>query len=188
MVLAIGFRLRLNDRNMHCRFPRFSILLALGCFSTSLLERGLVSAFPVDGNSKNAGSSLPPPILPEDPESMIRQASMAIRGAMDDGNIHRQTIRLPLSESMYGDKEESFVADRAIGWQGGPQETFRYISPIAQQLLKDVVSSGGTDTSGLAPKVQEQILLDFDGSSLLNAQSCASDVNGSKHHNFVRGL
>lgn len=151
-------------------FHRLSLLLVLGCVSRNPLQRELVSAFPVDGNSKNAGS-LPPPILPEDPESMIRQASMAIRSAMDDGNIHRQTIRLPLSESMYGDKEESFVADRAIGWQGGPQETFRYVSPVAQQLLKGVVSSGGTDTSGLAPKVQEQILLDFDGSSLLNAQS-----------------
>lgn len=76
---------------------------------------------------------------------------------------------------MYGTKEESFVADRALGWQGGPTETYRYLSPMAGQLLKDVVSSskdsGGFDGSGLAPKLQEQILLDFDGSSLLNAQS-----------------
>jgi hypothetical protein len=107
------------------------------------------------------------PLLPMGPDALLRQASSAVRAAMDDG-IHRQTIRMPLSESMYSEKEESFVADRAIGWQGGPQETFRFISPLAQQLLRDVSNDDGT---GLTPKVQEQILLDFDGSSLLNAQS-----------------
>ncbi len=166
---------------MHCQWTRsisslrrrrrvFLPLLFLSCFWIALFtEKGIVSGFPIDGNKNNAG--LPPPILPEDPEAMIRQASAAIRSALEDGDKHRQTIRLPLSESMYGDKEESFVADRAIGWQGGPQETFRFVSPISQQLMKDVVSGGGADTSGLAPKLQEQILLDFDGSSLLNAQS-----------------
>lgn len=126
-------------------------------------------------------------MLPTDPEAMLRQAASAITRAFEAAGddttattttttaaLHRQTIRLPLSESMYGTKEESFVADRAIGWQGGPQETFRYVSPMAQQLLKSVVSSssnGGTDATGLVPKLQEQILLEFDGSSLLNAQS-----------------
>ena len=142
--------------------------LLLGGWIATVCTKNAVVGFPIPGNIDN-NSGLPPPLLPEDPEAMIRQASLAIRSALQDGQIHRQTIRLPLSESMYASKEESFVADRAIGWQGGPQETFRCLSPMAKQLLKDVV--GGNDSSGLAPKLQEQILLDFDGSSLLNAQS-----------------
>ncbi len=159
--------LRMSRRRRVRRGDVFSsclpLLLLCSLWIATSTEKTIVSGFSIDKNA------LPPPVLPEDPEAMIRQASLAIRSAYEDGSIHRQTIRLPLSESMYGDKEESFVADRAIGWQGGPQETFRYVSPIAQQLLKDVV--GGTDSSGLTPKLQEQILLDFDGSSLLNAQS-----------------
>ena len=100
---------------------------------------------------------------------MVRQAASAVQTAFADDNIHRQTIRLPLSDTMYGGKEESFVADRAIEWQGGPQETYRFLSPMAQQLLRQV--SNEDNTSGLTPKVQEQVLLDFDGSSLLNAES-----------------
>jgi hypothetical protein len=120
------------------------------------------------------------PLLPMGSDALLRQASSAVRTAMDDG-IHRQWIRLPLSESMYSEKEESFVADRAIGWQGGPQETFRFISPLAHQLLQDISYDDGT---GLTPKVQEQILLDFDGSSLLNAISPLGPLLGNLHREF----
>jgi len=126
-------------------------------------------------NSAVALSSLP--LLPESPQAMIRQAVSAITSASkaDDEDddampINRQTIRLALSESMYSSKEESFVADRAIGWQGGPQETYRYLLPLTQQLLREI-SAKDDNTSGLSPKVQEQILLDFDGSSMLSAES-----------------
>ena len=163
-----------------------TVVVVLSCWITIIsIEVAGVAGFPIGGAGNDVRSkSLPPPMLPTDPEAMLRQASLAITRAFEAGNdtttttttttLHRQTIRLPLSESMYGTKEESFVADRAIGWQGGPQEIFRYVSPMAQQLLKSVVSSsskGGTDATGLVPKLQEQILLDFDGSSLLNAQS-----------------
>jgi len=125
-------------------------------------------------NSAVALSSLP--LLPDSPQAMIRQAVSAITSASKaDGDddavpINRQTIRLALSESMYSSKEESFVADRAIGWQGGPQETYRYLLPLTQQLLREI-SAKDDNTSGLSPKVQEQILLDFDGSSMLSAES-----------------
>ena len=110
-----------------------------------------------------------PPLLPDSPDAMIRQAASAVQSAMEDDRINRQTIRLALSEAMYSSKEESFIADRAVGWQGGPQETYRFILPLVQQLLRQV--SAKDDSSGLTAKVQEQILLDFDGSSLLNAES-----------------
>lgn len=116
--------------------------------------------------SRSRSSNVPP--LPSDPEGVIRQAAMAVQNAFCNDGVHRQTIRLPLSESMYSQKEESFVADRAIGWQGGPQETYRFLSPMAKQLLQQVDKN---NNSGLTPKVQEQVLLDFDGSSLLNAVS-----------------
>jgi hypothetical protein len=76
-----------------------------------------------------SSSNVPP--LHSDPEEVIRQAAMAVQNAFCNDGVHRQTIRLPLSESMYSQKEESFVADRAIGWQGGPQETYRFLSPMA---------------------------------------------------------
>lgn len=112
---------------------------------------------------------------------MIQQAAVAIQAAMieqpqtpDDRNdnmiINRQTIRLALSESMYSSKEESFVADRAVGWQGGPQETYRYLLPLVEQLLRQV-STAQDNTSGLTAKVQAQVLLDFDGSALVNGIS-----------------
>lgn len=96
---------------------------------------------------------------------------MAIQSAFEhDPIINRQSIRLALSNTMYSSKEESFVADRAIGWQGGPQETYRFLNPLCQHLLKEV-SNTKNNTSGLTAKVLEQILLDFDGSALLNSQS-----------------
>ena len=140
------------------------VVVVLSCWITIVsIEIAGVAGFPIGGAGNDVRSkSLPPPMLPTDPEAMLRQASLAITRAFEAGDdttttttttLHRQTIRLPLSESMYGTKEESFVADRAIGWQGGPQEIFRYVSPMAQQLLKSVVSSsskGGTDATGLA--------------------------------------
>ena len=131
-----------------------------------------VAGLSVETSASTRDAALPPPFLPNDPDEMIRQASAAIARAFQN-NLHRQTIRLPLSESMYGQTEESFVADRVIGWQGGPQETYRYLSPMAEQLLKSAVMTKNTesDNSGLPPKLEEQVLLDFDGSSLLNAQS-----------------
>lgn len=102
---------------------------------------------------------------------MIRQAASAFHSAWKNDHIHRQTIRIALSETMYGDKEESFVADRAIGWQGGPQETNRFLLPIAQQVLRQVSLNDEENTSGMTTKVQEQVLLNFDGSALLNGES-----------------
>lgn len=123
-----------------------------------------------------SSSTNPVPLLPTDPESMVKQASSSIQRALSEGNINRQTIRLALSESMYSGKEESFVADRAIGWQGGPTETCRYLNPMVSSLLRQTCSD---EISGLTPKVQEQVLLDFDGSSLLNAQSPMGPLNDS---------
>ncbi|CAJ1968946.1 unnamed protein product [Cylindrotheca closterium] len=124
-------------------------------------------AYSVGGFSHSPASV---PKLPENPEDVARQASASIQRAVLDGGIHRQTIRLPLSESMYARKEESFVADRAIGWQGGPQETYRFVSPMTESVLRQI-SLNDDKNSGLTPKIQRQILLDFDGSALLNAQS-----------------
>eukprot|EP00980_Cylindrotheca_fusiformis_P009330 scaffold2047_cov129-Cylindrotheca_fusiformis.AAC.9 len=120
-----------------------------------------------------------PLFLPTDPENMVKLASVAVQRAFSEGDIHRQTLRLALSESMYSGKEESFVADRAIGWQGGPAETYRYLSPMASTLLRQVSAGSDDNTSGLTPKIQEQVLLDFDGSSLLNAQSPMGALNDS---------
>lgn len=118
--------------------------------------------------------SLQQPVLPRRANDIVRQAASAVRNALADGQ-HRQTIRIPLSDVMYGEKEEAFVADRAIGWQGGPRETLRYLSPMATQLLQEIRSSD--DNGGLPQKVSEQILLDFDGSSLLTAE-CPSGPLG----------
>lgn len=70
---------------------------------------------------------------------------------------------------MYRDKEEGFVADRAIGWQGGPQETIRYLSPLVQNILKSIKMTD-KNMGGLPVKVLEQILLDFDGSTLQTSE------------------
>jgi len=74
---------------------------------------------------------------------------------------------------MYGNKEEGFVADRAIGWQGGSQEIYSYLSPLMIDVLKELTPYvGGSSSSdgGLVARVNEQILLDFDGTSLLTAE------------------
>ena len=113
-------------------------------------------------------SSTQTPILPSNPDDIIRQAANSISKAYLQDGINLQTIRLPLSESMYGDKEEGFVADRAVGWQGGPRETYRYLSPLVSNLLKKIKMTD--NTGGLAVKVSEQILLDFDGSAIQTSE------------------
>jgi hypothetical protein len=117
-----------------------------------------VSAFP---------SSSPEPILPRNTDDIIRQAAKSISSAYQSGQ-NLQSIRLPLSESMYANTEEGFVADRAIGWQGGPQETLRYLSPMVSRLLKQIKMT--ENTGGLAIRVVEETLLDFDGSSLQTSE------------------
>lgn len=115
------------------------------------------------------GLKQPSPVLPDDGISLVRQAASSITSAFQKG-VNRQIVKLPLSESMYSDKEEGFVADRAIGWQGGPEETYRFLAPLATELLKEVSCLIVEETGGLVAKVNEQILLDFDGSSLLTAE------------------
>ena len=66
------------------------------------------------------------------------------------------------------------MADRAIGWQGGPQETYRYLSPLVSNLLKQIRMTD--NTGGLVVKVSEQILLDFDGSSLQTSEHPAGPL------------
>jgi len=116
------------------------------------------------------------PFLPTHPTSIVRQAATAVSRAFVEGALNRQTVRLPLSDSMYGDKEEGFVADRAIGWQGGPQETFRFLSPMASDLLRQIRVVDEIQTGGLPPRIKEQVLLDFDGSALLTAESPAGPL------------
>lgn len=106
-------------------------------------------------------------MLPRNVDDIIRQAANSITQAYQNG-CNLQSIRLPLSESMYANAEEKFVADRAIGWQGGPQETLRYLSPMVSNLLKQIKTTD--NTAGLAIRVSEQILLDFDGSSLQTSE------------------
>ena len=67
---------------------------------------------------------------------VVRQAARAVRRAFEEGGLNHQVVSLPLSEAIYGDREEGFVADRAIGWQGGPQETYRFLAPLAKELLQ----------------------------------------------------
>jgi hypothetical protein len=124
--------------------------------------------------SEPSSGSARPCYLPTTENEIIREASASISRAFVEDGINRQTIRLPLSYLMYSDKEEGFVADRAIGWQGGPQETRRFLEPLASQVLKKVQTTTLEKAdSGLPPKIQEQILLDFDGSSLLTAENPA---------------
>ena len=147
------------DRPVPNRIPLISMQL-LGLL---LYFPPLVAAF---------SSSLPdPPVfLPTSEKAMIKQAASAVSSALLNDGIHLQTLRLPLSESMYSESEEGFVADRAIGWQGGPQETYRFLSPIVRQVLQSTATTGESP-SGLLARVQEQILLDFDGSALLTSES-----------------
>jgi hypothetical protein len=120
---------------------------------------------------KAFSSALPPapqPTLPRNAEDVVRQAAKSISKAYLQDGKNLQSIRLPLSESMYSNSEEGFVADRAIGWQGGPQETYRYLSPMVSSLLKQIKMTD--NTGGLAVKVSEQLLLDFDGSALQTSE------------------
>ena len=119
--------------------------------------------------SSSSSSFTQTPILPSNPSDLIKQASAAISKAYLEDEINLQTIRLPLTEAMYSDKEEGFVADRAIGWQGGPQETIRYLSPLVQNILKSIKMTNN-NMGGLPVKVSEQILLDFDGSTLQTSE------------------
>jgi hypothetical protein len=41
---------------------------------------------------------------------------------------------------MYSKKKEGLVADRAIGWQGGPHETNRDLTPLASDVVKKLRS------------------------------------------------
>lgn len=128
-----------------------------------LLSTSNVSAF-----------SSPTPVLSTNPEDVVRQAANSISKAYIQDGINLQSIRLPLSQSMYADQEEGFVADRAIGWQGGPQETYRYLAPLVSNLLKKIKMTD--NTGGLTVKVSEQILLDFDGSALQTAEHPAGPL------------
>ena len=119
-------------------------------------------------------SPSPTPVLPTNPDDIIRQAANSISDAFLQDGINLQTIRIPLSESIYADKEEGFVADRAVGWQGGPQETYRYLSPLVSNLLERIKMTN--NTGGLNVKVSEQILLDFDGSALQTSEHPAGPL------------
>jgi hypothetical protein len=129
--------------------------------------------------SNPSEQQVPPVILPSSPKELVRQASAAISAALLDDNIHRQCIRLPLSESMYSESEEGFVADRAIGWQGGPQETIRYLQPMVEEVLRSVETLPEKESSkgGLTPRIQSQILLEFDGSALITSE-CPAGAKG----------
>lgn len=114
---------------------------------------------------------------------MVKQATSAISFALLEDGIHLQTLRLPLSEVMYSKSEEGFVADRAIGWQGGPQETYRFLSPIVRQVLQSTSTislESQSSSSGLLPRIQEQILLDFDGSALLISECPAGPLGDAQ--------
>ena len=116
-----------------------------------------------------SSSSLVEP-FPTSQASVVKQASAAVTRAYQDGGINRQTVRLPLSDTMYSDKEEGFVATRAIGWQGGPQETIQFLAPISSSVLQGIRTAGEENTAGLVARVSEQILLDYDGSVLQTAE------------------
>ena len=109
-------------------------------------------------------------------QAVVNQAADAVRRAYSSSGLNHQVVQLPLSEAIYGEREEGFVADRAIGWQGGPQETYRHLKPLAIDLLKRV----DPQTGGLPPRVSEQPLLDFDGSSLLTSESAAGPLGDAQ--------
>ena len=111
--------------------------------------------------------------LPSGPGAVASQAADAVRRAFLEDGLNHQVVRLPLSEAIYGEREEGFVADRAIGWQGGPRETYRYLQPLAMAFLKRVDSN----TGGLPPRLGEQALLDFDGSSILTSESAGGPLD-----------
>jgi len=113
---------------------------------------------------------------------MIRQAASAISTALLDDQMNLQSVRLPLSEAMYREAEEGFVADRAIGWSGGPQETYRTLGPIVRQLMQSVqtLPTFASGDGNLLPRITEQVLLDFDGSALLTAESPAGPLGDAQ--------
>ena len=111
--------------------------------------------------------------LPSGPEAVVKQAADAVWRAYSSSGLNHQVVNLPLSEAIYGEREEGFVADRAIGWQGGPQETYRFLQPLAMDLLKRI----DPQTGGLPPRVSEQMLLEFDGSSLLTSESAGGPLD-----------
>jgi len=133
------------------------------------MERGLTSRLWICACCSVATSLS----LPSGPGAVVKQAAEAIQSAYSDAGLNHQTVMLPLSEAIYGDREEGFVADRAIGWQGGPQETYRFLQPLAIDVLKRVDRQSG----GLPPRVSEQVLLDFDGSSLLTSESASGPLD-----------
>jgi hypothetical protein len=142
-----------------CRLPiRLLLLLAVA---------SLLQSFPSHVAAFSSQQQPLPNNLPNNPDDVIRQAAISITNAYESG-VYLQTIRLPLSQAIYGNKEEGFVADRAIGWQGGPMETYRYLSPMVYNLLPRIRTAN--NTAGLNVKVNEQILLDFDGSSLQTSE------------------
>jgi hypothetical protein len=113
--------------------------------------------------------AVPSLTLPSGAGAVVSQAADAVRRACSESGLNHQVVQLPLSEAIYGEREEGFVADRAIGWQGGPRETYRFLQPLATDLLRSV----DPQTGGLPPRVTEQPLLDFDGSALLTSESAA---------------
>ena len=92
--------------------PLLNAALVVVAVSSSFFQ--LSSVFPFA--SAFSSSALPPqqkqPLpknLPRSPNDVVRQAANSITKAYECG-IYLQTIRLPLSEAIYGDKEEGFVA------------------------------------------------------------------------------
>ena len=53
-----------------------------------------------------AAMALSPTPLPSGPDAMVRQAASAVTLALTEGEVHRQTVRMPLSDAMYAEKEE----------------------------------------------------------------------------------
>lgn len=154
-------------------------LLLVVCLPSHV--RGLTASSSTTTQSSPA-SAEPPVFLPTSQKGLIRQAASAISHALLEDDIHLQSIRLPLSEAMYSDSEEGFVADRAIGWQGGPQETLRYLGPLVRQVLQstDTLPDQSMSAAGLLPRIQEQVLLDFDGSALFTAECPAGPLGDAQ--------
>jgi len=151
------------------RLPRLTVQMRTGADDDS---RGLSMTRRLE-QKRQANRSIAKPLsLPSGPGAMVQQAAAAVRRASESG-LNHQAVSLPLSEAIYGDREEGFVADRAIGWQGGPRETYRFLQPLAIDLLKQI----DRQSVGLPPRVSEQPLLDFDGSSLLTSESASGPID-----------
>jgi len=155
------------------RWQAIRFLLWACCFIELILFRR------VRGFSTPRRTGEAPPSLPTTPDQIARAAATSIHAAMmmQQGGIYRQTIKLPLSDGMYGSKAEGFVADRAIGWQGGPQETIRYLAPLTEQVLQRLAVLQAENTGGLTARIQSQTLLDFDGTCLLTTEHPAGAIH-----------